>query len=103
MIEPATLEVNGLSEFGVKVDVDRAYSRAPITGVTLGWWRKDNDEYRATHRERQRSKLGRMTRLRGQGIAALGFAAALSDSNNNIGSQGQETDYEPHTGRERHT
>jgi hypothetical protein len=103
VIEPATLEVNGLSEFGVKVDVDRAYSRAPITGVTLGWWRKDNDEYRATHRERQRSKLGRMTRLRGQGIAALGFAAALIDSNNNIGSQGQETEYEPHTGREKHT
>jgi hypothetical protein len=47
------------------VDVDRAYSRAPITGVTLAWWRKDTEEYRATHQERQRSKLGRMARLRG--------------------------------------
>lgn len=65
VIEPAELEVNGLSEFGVRVDIDRAYSRAPITGVTLGWWRKDSDEYRATHQERQRSKLGRMARLRG--------------------------------------
>jgi Initiator Replication protein len=65
VIGPAVLEVNGLSEFGVRVDVDRAYSRARITGVTLGWWRKDGDEYRATHQERQRSKLGRMARLRG--------------------------------------
>jgi hypothetical protein len=64
VIEPAMLEVNGLSEFGVRVDIDRAYSRAPITGVTLAWWRKDSDEYRATHQERQRSKLGRMARLR---------------------------------------
>src|SRR3954453_8151813 len=51
VIEPAVLEVNGLSEFGVKVEVERAYSRAPITGVILGWWRKDTDEFRATHRE----------------------------------------------------
>jgi Initiator Replication protein len=64
VIDPAVLEVNGLSEFGVKVDVDRAYSRAPITGVTLGWWRKDVDEYQLTHQERQRSKLGRMVRLK---------------------------------------
>jgi hypothetical protein len=65
VIEPAVLEVNGLSEFGVKAEIDRAYSRAPITGITLGWWRKDGDEYRATHKERQRSKLGRTARLRG--------------------------------------
>ncbi|MBV9811851.1 MAG: replication initiation protein [Acetobacteraceae bacterium] len=66
VIDPAVLEVNGLSEFGVKVEVDRAYSRAPITGVRLVWWRKTGDEYRATYRERQRSKLGRMARLRGE-------------------------------------
>ena len=66
VIEPACLEVNGLSELGVKVEVERAYSRAPITAVHLGWWRKDGEEYRETYRERQRSKLGRMARLRGQ-------------------------------------
>jgi hypothetical protein len=65
VIEPAVLEVNGLSEFGVKANVERAYSRAPIIGVTLGWWRKDTEEYRATFQERQRSKLGRMARLKG--------------------------------------
>jgi hypothetical protein len=65
VIDPAVLEVNGLSEFGVKVDVSRAYSRAPITGVTLGWWRKQDEEYRETYAERQRSKLGRLARLKG--------------------------------------
>ena len=65
VIEPAVLEVNGLSEFGVKVDVERAYSRAPITGVVLAWWRKTGAEYRSTYQERQRSKLGRMSRLKG--------------------------------------
>jgi hypothetical protein len=57
---------SGLSELGVKIEVERAYSRAPITGVQLGWWRKDGEEYRLTYRERQRSKLGRMARLREQ-------------------------------------
>ncbi len=66
VIEPACLEVNGLSEFGVKVEVERAYSRAPITSVQLGWWKKDGEEYRQTYKERQRSKLGRMARLRGK-------------------------------------
>jgi hypothetical protein len=32
--------------------------------VTLTWWRKEGDEYRAAMRERDRSKLGRMARLR---------------------------------------
>lgn len=64
VIEPAILEVNGLSEFGVKADVERAYSRAPITAVMLAWWRKDGDEYRAAYRERQLSKLERMARLK---------------------------------------
>ena len=71
VIDPAVLEVNGLSEYGVKVDVDRAYSRAPITGVTLGWWKKAPEAYRATHAERHRSKLGRMARLKGTAEAAL--------------------------------
>ena len=49
----------------MKVEVERAYSRAPIAGVTIGWWRKSGEEYRATYQERQRSKLGRMARLKG--------------------------------------
>lgn len=64
-IEPAMLEVNGLSEMGVQVEMVRVHARAPITGVTLVWWRKEGDAFRETYAERQRSKAGRMARLRG--------------------------------------
>jgi hypothetical protein len=66
VIEPALLEVNGLSDMGVKIDLVRAYARAPITAVMLVWWRKEGDEFRAAFAERHRSKLGRMARLRGE-------------------------------------
>ena len=66
VVETAVLEVNGLSDMGVKVELTRAHPRAPITQVTLAWWRKDGDEFRAAYAERSRSKLGRMARLRGQ-------------------------------------
>ena len=78
VIEPACIEVNGLSEMGVRVEVERAYSRAPITGVQLGWWRKDGKAYRQTYRERQRSKLGRMARLRGR-VVEVAPAALETD------------------------
>lgn len=66
VIEPALLEVNGLSDMGVKIELTRAHSRAPITGVTLVWWRKEGEQFRAVYAERRRSKLGRMARLRGE-------------------------------------
>ena len=65
VIAPALLEVNGLSEMGVQIELVRAHSRAPVTAVSLAWWRKQGDEFRAAHAERQRSKAGRMARLRG--------------------------------------
>ena len=66
VIEPALLEVNGLSDMSVKIELRRLHPRAPITGVTLAWWRKEGDEFRAAYAERRRSKLGRMARLRGE-------------------------------------
>jgi hypothetical protein len=65
VIEPATLEVNGLSDIGVQIEVARRHQRAPVTTVTLAWWKKQDDEFRAAMRERNRSKVGRMARLRG--------------------------------------
>ena len=65
VLDLAAIEVNGLSEMSVKMEVVRASGRAPITAVTLAWWRKEGDEFRASHAERQRSKAGRMARLRG--------------------------------------
>jgi hypothetical protein len=65
VIQPALLEVNGLSDTGVDVTIVRRSPRAPIWAVTVAWWRKEGDEFRAALRERDRSKLGRMARLRG--------------------------------------
>jgi hypothetical protein len=64
-IEPALLEVNGLSDMSVQIEMVRAHARAPVTAVTMAWWRKEGDEFREANAERQRSKVGRMARLRG--------------------------------------
>jgi hypothetical protein len=78
VVNPALLEVNGLSEFGIQIGVQRAHSRAPISAVSLAWWRKEGEEYRATYQERQRSKLGRKARLRGE-VAEVGPALPISE------------------------
>src|ERR1017187_3110253 len=65
VIEPAVLEVNGLSDMSVQIEFDRMHSRAPISAVKIAWWRKSGDEFRAAMEERNRSKLGRMARLKG--------------------------------------
>ena len=65
VIDPAVLEVNGLSDMSVQIALERQHSRAPINAVTLAWWRKSGDEFRAAMAERNRSKMGRMARLKG--------------------------------------
>lgn len=66
VIEPALVEVNGLSDVGVDIDLRRRHTRAPIDEVGVTWWRKSGDEFRASMQERGRSKVGRMVRLRGE-------------------------------------
>jgi plasmid replication initiation protein len=66
VVDPAILEVNGLSDVGVQIDVKRRHTRAPIDSVTTAWWKKQGDEFRSAMRERDQSKLGRMARLRGK-------------------------------------
>lgn len=67
VIEPAALEVNGLSDFNVLLDVRRLKGpRSPIATVTVAWSSKEGDEFRAALQERQRPKVGRMARLRGE-------------------------------------
>src|SRR3984885_490445 len=65
VIDPAVLEVNGLSDLGVQIRPDRKHSRAPIHGVVMTWWRKSPEELATAIRERNRSKVGRMARLKG--------------------------------------
>jgi hypothetical protein len=66
VIEPAELEVNGLSDMGARIEAMRRHARAPIHAVALSWWKKDGDDFRAAMQERNRSKVGRMARLRGR-------------------------------------
>jgi hypothetical protein len=66
VIDPAVVEVNGLSDMSVQVEFQRQHSRAPIDAVCVAWWRKSGDEFREAVQERNRSKVGRMARLRGQ-------------------------------------
>jgi hypothetical protein len=66
VIQPALLEVNGLSDMSADIALVRRHSRAPVTAVTMSWWRKSGDEFRAAMQERNRSKVGRMARLRGE-------------------------------------
>jgi hypothetical protein len=66
VITPALLEVNGLSDLGVKLELRRKNPRAPVHEVLMTWWKKEGDDYRAASQERNRSKLGRMARLTGK-------------------------------------
>jgi hypothetical protein len=72
-IAPALLEVNGLSDLSVQIDLMRAHPRAPITAVSLAWWGKEGDAFRAAYAERQKSKVGRMARLRGDVVTVKPF------------------------------
>ena len=66
VVDPALLEVNGLSDMGVDIDLRRRHARAPIHEVAISWWSKSGEEFRAAMEERNRSKVGRMARLRGE-------------------------------------
>lgn len=69
VLETAALEVNGLSDMGVALTVLRKSldnPLSPIVGVTMAWWRKEGDDYRAAMRERGQPKTGRMARLKQQ-------------------------------------
>jgi Initiator Replication protein len=65
VIDPALLEINGLSDLGVQINLDRKHRRAPIHAVTMAWWRKSPEALAKVIKERNRSKIGRMARLKG--------------------------------------
>lgn len=66
VIKPALLEVNGLSDMRVAIELERHHSRAAVHAVSISWWRKQEDDFRMAMRERNQPKFGRMARLRGQ-------------------------------------
>jgi len=48
----------------VQAKLVRAHTRAPITAITLAWWRKEGDAFCATYTEQQQPKQGRTACLR---------------------------------------
>lgn len=75
VVAPALLEVNGLSDVGVQIEMVRRHPRAPAHAVALAWWRKSGEEFQAAMQERSRSKVGRMARLKGKVETVEGLEA----------------------------
>ena len=74
-IDPAVLEVNGLGEFGCKVE-PAAYAGRKVTAVRLSWWAKNLDERKSALHELRYSRVGRRARLQGK-VEALGPLVTL--------------------------
>ena len=70
VLDAAAMEVNGLSDLGVQLQAVRRHSKAPITAVTVAWWRKEAGAFRATLMELRQPKLGRKARLQAAQSAA---------------------------------
>ena len=62
-IDSAVLEVNGLGEFGCKVEP--IYTGRKVTAVKLSWWTKTLEEKKAALHELRSSRVGRRARLSG--------------------------------------
>jgi hypothetical protein len=64
VITPAVTEVNGLSDYNVKITPTKANKK--VIGITLQWGAKSEDEIKAAFQELRGSKIGRMARLKGK-------------------------------------
>jgi hypothetical protein len=49
----------------VMIQERRKHSRAPVDSFDIAWWRKSPEELAKAIKERNRSKVGRMARLKG--------------------------------------
>jgi len=63
-LQPALVELNGLAEFGCKVEP--VYKGRKVISMRLTWWTKTVDEKKAAFREVTFSKTGRRARLKGK-------------------------------------
>jgi len=68
-VDPAVLEVNGLGEFGCKVEP--VYTGRKVTAVCLSWWAKNLDERKHALNELRYSRVGRCARLKGEVVTAF--------------------------------
>jgi hypothetical protein len=65
VVNPAVLQVNGLSGMSVMIEGRRKHARAGVDRFDIARWRKSPEEMAAAVQERNRSKVGRMARLKG--------------------------------------
>ncbi len=67
-INVAATEVNGMADFGVKLDPIRKGGsiRGKVTGFRVSWWRKSTQQLQEAYKEIRRPKLGRIARLTGK-------------------------------------
>src|SRR3954449_4911431 len=63
-IDPAVLEVNGLGEFGCKVEP--IHSGRKVIALRLSWWPKNLAERKSALHELRFSRVGRRARLKGE-------------------------------------
>jgi plasmid replication initiation protein len=61
VVMPATREVNGLSDTCVRIDLMRKHPRATAHAVTICWWRMSPETFQTAAKERDGSKVGRLT------------------------------------------
>jgi hypothetical protein len=68
VVRPAEIEVNGLADFGVKIEPIRTGGtmRGLVTGFKVAWHRKDIPGLKEAYSELHRSKVGRIARLSGK-------------------------------------
>ena len=81
-IDPAVLEVNGLGEFGCKVEP--IYAGRKVTAVRLSWWAKNLDERKIALHELRFSKIGRRARLKGEVVTISSLARELEGPHPNL-------------------
>ena len=77
-IDPAVLEVNGLGEFGCKVEP--IYTGRKVTAVRLSWWAKNLDERKIALNELRFSRVGRRARLKGEVVTVAPSRLPLNPS-----------------------
>lgn len=68
VLDPAVMEVNGLSDFKVEVDTvrDGGAVRGTLKGFVLRWEKKSPEEWKAALDELQRPRVGRVARMTGK-------------------------------------
>lgn len=64
VLAPAVTEVTGLSDYNVKITPVKSGKK--VTGVTLHWGAKSEEEVKAAYQELRTSRVGRMARLTGR-------------------------------------